>query len=91
LIAKIGIDELVWTPFWNALYLLSLGVMKREDFGKIRNQIRELSGPLLIAGLKFWVPVDILTFGVIPKAFRLLWVDIIEIIWCIILSKTSAN
>jgi hypothetical protein len=37
------------------------------------------------------VPTDILTFGVIPRRLRLLWVDAVEIIWCIILSKTSGN
>jgi hypothetical protein len=40
LISKIAIDELVWTPFWNALYLLSLGLMKREDFKTIRTDIK---------------------------------------------------
>jgi hypothetical protein len=41
--------------------------------------------------LKIWVPADILTYGFIPFEARLVFVDCIELIWCIILTKTTGG
>ena len=43
------------------------------------------------SGLKLWVPTHMVTYGLIPQANRLLWVDTIEILWCVILASKAAE
>jgi len=90
-IAKVAIDQTTWGPFWNNTYILLLGLMKMDSFEKIFSEMKRTTIPLIVSGLKLWPLAHIVTYGLIPVENRLLWVDLVEIIWVTILATAAAN
>jgi len=88
---KVAIDQLTWGPFWNNCYILLLGVMQFRDPKLIWKEIKETTVPLIVSGLKLWPLAHSITYGVIPVENRLLWVDLVEIIWVTILASAAAG
>ena len=72
---------------WVNAYILLLGVMQLQGPGQIFADMKRSTIPLVISGLKLWPFVHIITYGLIPVENRLLWVDLVEIFWCIILAN----
>ena len=87
---KIGVDQLFWGPTWNAIYIMTIGVLQRDKLKDSLSAVKSQTVPLMKSGIKLWVPTHMITYGLIPQANRLLWVDTVEILWCVILA-TSAN
>ncbi|CAM9610947.1 unnamed protein product [Chrysoparadoxa australica] len=88
---KIVVDQLCWGPCWNGIYIALLGFMKRDSFEKITEAVKSTGLPLILSGLKLWGPAHVVTYGLIPVENRLLWVDMVEILWVVILSKAGAD
>jgi protein Mpv17 len=88
---KITVDQLVWSPIWNGCYIFLLGAMKREALGEIIGTVKSTSFNLITSGLKLWPLAHVVTYGFIPVENRLLWVDLVEILWVTILSREAAN
>lgn len=88
---KITVDQLVWSPIWNGCYIFLLGAMKREALGEIVGTVKSTSFSLITSGLKLWPLAHVVTYGFIPVENRLLWVDLVEILWVTILSREAAN
>ncbi len=90
-IAKVAIDQTTWGPFWNNTYILMLGVMKLDSFGTIVSEMKRTTIPLIVSGLKLWPLAHCVTYGLVPVENRLLWVDLVEIVWVTILATTAAG
>lgn len=90
-IPKVIIDQTIWGPIWNNTYLLLIGLMKRESLNTIYRDIQQSTIPMILSGLKLWPAAHLITYGLIPVENRLLWVDMVEIIWVIYLSKQAAT
>jgi len=88
---KIILDQATWGPFWNNTYILLLGLMQRERFESIWSDMKRTTIPLVISGLKLWPLAHCITYGLIPTENRLLWVDLVEIIWVTILATQAAG
>lgn len=88
---KVAIDQLTWGPFWNNCYILLLGVMQFRDPKLILKEMKETTVPLIVSGLKLWPLAHSITYGVIPVENRLLWVDLVEIVWVTILASAAAG
>lgn len=85
-LAKVFVDQTVWSLFWNSCYYVLLGVLKFESPDTIIQTVRSSWWDLLKAGWRLWPFAHIITYGVIPVQHRLLWVDSIELVWVTILS-----
>jgi protein Mpv17 len=90
LFPKILLDQTVFSLVWNNTYILILGIMKYDAPYIIWNDMKRLTMPLIVSGLKFWPFVHIITYGVIPVENRTLFVDAVEIVWVVILSTQAA-
>mmetsp|Transcript_23536 Transcript_23536/g.36294 ORF Transcript_23536/g.36294 Transcript_23536/m.36294 type:complete len:320 (-) Transcript_23536:64-1023(-) len=88
---KILVDQTVWGPIWNNTYILLLGMMQLRPVKDITREMRETTMPLILSGLKLWPLAHCVTYGLIPVENRLLWVDLVEIIWVSILASTAAK
>ena len=88
---KVALDQTIWGPIWNNTYILLLGLMKRESIQRIVQDVKESTLPLITTGLKLWVPAHFITYGLIPVENRLLWVDLVEILWVSILASQAAS
>ena len=84
---KIVVDQFVFGPIWVNAYILLLGVMQLQGPGQIFADMKRSTIPLVISGLKLWPFVHIITYGLIPVENRLLWVDLVEIVWVTILAN----
>jgi protein Mpv17 len=83
---KTAIDQTLTMAFWNAVYYTSMGLLQGENLEDVLQQVRDTAWPLLKTSWKLWPAAHIITYGFVPVQHRLLWVDFIEMVWCIILS-----
>lgn len=90
-IPKVVVDQTTWGPFWNNVYIILLGVMKFENPAVIWDDIKRTTIPLVVSGLKLWPLAHCITYGLVPVENRLLWVDLVEIIWVTILATQAAG
>jgi protein Mpv17 len=88
---KIAVDQTVWGPIWNSTYILLIGLMKREALEKMVGDVRTTTFPLFLDGLKLWPLAHCVTYGLIPEENRLLWVDLVEIVWVSIMATKAAS
>lgn len=88
---KVAIDQSFWGPLWNNTYILLLGLMKFDNFENIFSEMKRTTIPLIVSGLKLWPLAHCVTYGLIPLENRLLWVDMVEIIWVVILATAAAG
>ena len=87
---KIVVDQTVWGPIWNSLYIFLIGIMQRQSFDKLTDDVKSSTLPLLVSGLKLWPLAHVVTYGVLPVEHRLLWVDMVEIVWVSIMASQAA-
>lgn len=80
-VAKIAIDQTAWSLCWNSTYYTLLGILKFESPSIIISSVKNSWWDLLKAGWRLWPIVHIFTYGVIPIQHRLLFVDVVEILW----------
>ncbi len=90
-IPKIAVDQLFWGPIWNNTYLLLLGLMKFDSLEQIWSDVKRTTVPLVVSGLKLWPLAHCVTYGLVPVENRLLWVDLVEIVWVTILASSAAG
>lgn len=88
---KVAIDQTTWGPFWNNTYILLLGLMKMDKLENIFGEMKRTTIPLIVSGLKLWPLAHCVTYGLVPVENRLLWVDLVEIIWVTILATAAAG
>jgi len=88
---KVLFDQSTWAPFWNNVYIIMLGVMRCQHWKMIWADIRRTTIPLIVSGLKLWPAAHMITYGYIPIEYRLLWVDVVEILWVTILATQAAG
>lgn len=90
-IPKVIVDQALWGPLWNNTYIILLGLMKMDNWEAIWSDIKRTTIPLIISGLKLWPLAHCVTYGLVPVENRLLWVDLVEIVWVVILATTASS
>ncbi|CAK8535164.1 unnamed protein product [Lathyrus sativus] len=86
---KVAFDQTAWSAVWNSIYYTVVGLLRFDSPINIFNELTATFFPMLTAGWKLWPFAHLITYGVIPVEQRLLWVDMIELIWVTILSTYS--
>lgn len=90
-VPKVVVDQTFWGPFWNNTYILLLGVMQFQKPSQIWSDVKRTTIPLIISGLKLWPLAHCVTYGLVPVENRLLWVDLVEIVWVTILASQASG
>lgn len=60
---KIITDQLLWGPFWNAVYICFLGTLKKDSFNTIKEAVVTTAVPLVLAGVRLWPLAHLVTYG----------------------------
>lgn len=60
---KIITDQLLWGPFWNAVYICFLGTLKKDSFNTIKEAVVTTALPLVLAGVRLWPLAHLVTYG----------------------------
>ena len=71
--------------------IVILGVLSLSNPRTIWSEVRETTVPLVISGLKLWPLAHLVTYGLMPVEWRLVWVDAVEIVWVTVLATTAAK
>lgn len=90
-VPKVVVDQTTWGPFWNNVYILMLGAMQLRKPKDIIIEMKETTVPLIVSGLKLWPLAHCVTYGLVPLENRLLWVDMVEIVWVTVLANKAAE
>mmetsp|Transcript_70120 Transcript_70120/g.123939 ORF Transcript_70120/g.123939 Transcript_70120/m.123939 type:complete len:93 (+) Transcript_70120:85-363(+) len=76
---------------YNSVYTALIGVSALRPPRLVWKDVCETWKPAMRASIKFWPAVHLLTFSpVIPMELKLLWIDVMEVLWIAILSHVNA-
>jgi len=84
---KIALDQTIFAAFLNMAYAVFVGLLEgmwpRQTIQRAKTKLL----PMMVSSWRFWPFVHMMTYSpLIPLDFKLLWNDIMEIIWVAILS-----
>ena len=85
-VAKIALDQAVFALYINAAYCMTLELLKRTPPKLAMQRIRRAAWPSLKRSWQFWPAVHVVTFGIVPHHLRVLWVDVVEVVWVAVLA-----
>ena len=91
-ILKLAVDQLFWTPFlYLPVFFGGMALLELKGREEAMQQVRQKGWGLtttLVANWRFWVPVNLANYVVVPPDFRILWTNCASLVWTAYLSKT---
>jgi len=91
LLGKIALDQTLFSLYINAAFCVLTEALQRRPLRAALAKARAAARPCLVAGWRFWPLAHALTYSVVPLPLRVLWVDVLEIVWVAILSTAVAS
>jgi len=87
---KVTADLTVWSVFLNAAYSFLIGTLALRPPSQVWSEVKATSWPALRSAWRFWPFVHTISFShAVPMDLKLLWVDVMEVVWVTILSKVA--
>jgi len=87
---KVTADLTVWSIFLNAAYSLIIGTLAGRPPKEVMSDVKVTLWPALRSAWRFWPFVHTISFShAVPLDLKLLWVDVMEVVWVTILSKVA--
>ena len=87
---KVLADQTVWSLYLNAMYSFLIGTLAFRNPADVRKDVKVTSWPALKSSWRFWPFVHCISFShAVPLDLKLLWVDVMEIVWVTILSRVA--
>ena len=89
-LAQVLADQTVWSLYLNAMYSFLIGTLALRNPRDVWADVKSTSWPALRSSWRFWPFVHTISFShAVPLDLKLLWVDMMEIVWVTILSKVA--
>lgn len=87
---KVLADQTVWSLYLNAMYSGLIGLLAGRKPGDVWSDVKLTSWPALRTSWRFWPFVHAVSFShAVPLDLKLLWVDVMEVVWVTLLSKVA--
>ena len=86
---KLCLDQSIYAATYNCVFFFGIGLLRRDHPERIFADIKDKFWQMMRAGWKLWPFVHVITYTMIPTRFKLLWVDIVEVIWVTYLSLVA--
>ena len=74
-----------------AAFCVLTEALQRRPLRATLAKARAAAWPCLFAGWRFWPFAHAITYSIIPLHLRVLWVDVLEVIWVAVLSTCVAR
>jgi len=87
--SKIVLDQTAYLSFYNTVYYVALLVLGGKSVSEACGEYKGRFWLLLTSGWKLWPLVGIVTYTLIPQQNRVLWIDMIEIVYSALLSTLT--
>ena len=91
LLVMIALDQTFFALYINAAFCICTELLCRRSLVEAFARAKSAALPCLVAGWRFWPFVHLITYSLIPLHMRVLFVDVLEVIWVSILSTCVAN
>eukprot|EP00871_Galdieria_phlegrea_P002843 jgi/Galph1/355/GphlegSOOS_G5062.1 len=86
---KILLDQTFAAAFFNLTFFMGTGILEGFRWTEIRERIRQKFWQTMVANWRVWPFVQCITFTLIPLQFRVLWVNMVTILWIIYFSTLA--
>eukprot|EP00529_Nitzschia_sp_RCC80_P041368 CAMPEP_0113507626 /NCGR_PEP_ID=MMETSP0014_2-20120614/36571_1 /TAXON_ID=2857 /ORGANISM="Nitzschia sp." /LENGTH=392 /DNA_ID=CAMNT_0000403259 /DNA_START=265 /DNA_END=1443 /DNA_ORIENTATION=+ /assembly_acc=CAM_ASM_000159 len=87
---KVTADLTGWALFLIASYSFIIGMLELRDPRDVWKDVKATTWPALRSAWRFWPFVHTVSFShAVPLDLKLLWVDVMEVVWVTILSKVA--
>lgn len=84
-------DQSVYFISKCSVYIALVGLLRGDDKETIVQDVKTRLWPIVFRGWKFWPLAHIITYGVIPPRHRVLWVNMLDLLWSSILASLASN
>lgn len=68
-----------------------VGLLRGDDKDTVVQDVKTRLWPIVFRGWKFWPLAHIITYGVIPPRHRVLWVNMLDLLWSSILATLASS
>ncbi|CAE7303988.1 Pxmp2 [Symbiodinium pilosum] len=87
IVAKVVMDQTLFSAILNAAYALLLGILAGNTLEASIAHVRKTVPPAMFSSWRFWPFVHLVTYSpLMPIEFKVLWNDVAEVVWVAILS-----
>ncbi|KAL3908395.1 MAG: hypothetical protein SGPRY_009817 [Prymnesium sp.] len=87
---KVLADQTAWSIYLNAMYSFLIGTLALRNPKNVWEDVKRTSWPALRVSWRFWPFVHCISFShAVPLDLKLLWVDVMEIVWVTLLSRVA--
>lgn len=86
---KMALDQLLMAPFGCAVYFTCMDIMMGHP-NHVSTTLRTKFRKTLMASYKMWPAANVVNFALVPPQYRVLYTNLLSVVWTCILSKTSA-
>lgn len=86
---KILLDQTFAAAVFTVTFFIGTGVLEGQNGSQIVDRIRHKFWPTMYANWRVWPLVQCITFTVIPLTYRVLWVNIVTIMWVVYFSSLA--
>ena len=77
--------------FNTVAFFIIMGLLKRQPFAQIGDNIRTETIPVIVAGYKIWPFASIISFSCVPVEKRIVFLNFVGLIWGIYMSLVAAR
>lgn len=90
-IFKIIMDQTIYFVAKCSAYIALVGLLRGDNIEQVGQDVKERIWPVVSRGWRFWPLAHIVTYGVIPPRHRVLWVNVLDLVWSSILANLAAG
>lgn len=87
---KMVLDQVIWAPF-NTVVFYSYLAASTGSLGDLHVVLQTKLIPTILAGYALWPLAHIINFRFVPQQHRLLYVNLVNLVWTVWLSGMANN
>lgn len=80
-VAKVVVDQTTFSPVFNYLYFWLIGTMEGQSSRRIQKKISASFVPLMMANVRVWSVVNLVSFKAVPPHLRVLFGNLVGVLW----------
>jgi protein Mpv17 len=88
---KILMDQTIYLAVKCSIYVAAVSMLQGDSFDTAKDNVKNRLPNIVVTAWKFWPLVHCLTYSVIPSRHRILWVNMIDLIWNAILASMASK
>jgi hypothetical protein len=91
LAGRLLLDALLFSPFTIAGYFTIRTLLEGKGYDAIRLKLQRAWAKSVLAAWKFWPAVNVVNFSIVPLPYRVLYVNVMALLWMGYLSFVNAQ